>query len=260
MNMNCCPIYYTYLLFHEETNFKYYGCQYGKLSNPDNFWVTYFTSSKKVKKLINKYGKTSFVFEIRKTFDDPIKCRQWEIKVIKRAKLTKRKDFLNQYNPGGLDGFVVRKNFTAWNAGLAGKGDERCHNKMKGKTGIWSEEQLQNLSYKSSREYQISKFGEEQYYKKYKTGGSANVFGKIWINDGVIEKRIFEPQLNDYSGFVKGKLKRIYINNGEIEKSIIQSKLEYYSQLGFVKGNLPRVRDEKTGKFIKQQNEVNNGN
>lgn len=41
---------YTYFIYHIPTNQFYYGSQYGKAANPDNFWCLngYFTSSKKV--------------------------------------------------------------------------------------------------------------------------------------------------------------------------------------------------------------------
>jgi hypothetical protein len=246
------PLYYTYIIYHPETNFKYYGCQYGKFAHPDNLWNTYFTSSKKVKELIQQYGKDSFLYEIRQVFDDPKKCRLWEIKVIKRANLVRRNDFLNQRNPGGTDSLIVRKNYISWNKGLAGKNDPRCASRKKGITGIYSEEQLKNLSYKSSKEYQISKFGEEVFYSKYKTGESNHTYGKMWINNGIEEKRIYKNELLSYPDFKEGKLKRIYITDGVIEKSIIPSKFDEYEKLGFTKGCMPRKKDTVTGKFIKQ--------
>ena len=55
---------FTYLIKHIPTNKYYYGVMYRKSCHPNDFWTKYFTSSKKVKNLIRKYGKKSFKFEI----------------------------------------------------------------------------------------------------------------------------------------------------------------------------------------------------
>lgn len=39
---------------------KYHGCRYSKDADPSEFWVTYFTSSSEVHKLIAEHGKDSF--------------------------------------------------------------------------------------------------------------------------------------------------------------------------------------------------------
>lgn len=87
---------YTYLLVHLPTGKKYYGVRYAVGCNPTDFWKTYTTSSKYVKELINQYGKESFVYSIRKTFNSPEKARLWEHKVLKRLKVVDRSDFLNK--------------------------------------------------------------------------------------------------------------------------------------------------------------------
>lgn len=93
--MNSTP--YTYLLKHIPTGKVYYGCRFAKKCSPDDFWKSYFTSSKYVKELISKYGKESFVFEIRKTFSNVDTCRLWESKVLKRLNVLNRQDiFINK--------------------------------------------------------------------------------------------------------------------------------------------------------------------
>ncbi len=87
---------YTYLLKHIPTNSYYYGCRYAKNCHPNDFWVTYNTSSKHVKKLVEDFGLDSFVFEIRKVFDDVNKCREWEHKVLRRIGAKDREDFINK--------------------------------------------------------------------------------------------------------------------------------------------------------------------
>jgi hypothetical protein len=86
---------YTYLIKHIPTNQFYYGVRYAKNCSPSDLWKTYFTSSKKVAKLIEQYGKDTFVYEIRKVFDDVEHAQNWEKKVLKRMRIPHRNDFLN---------------------------------------------------------------------------------------------------------------------------------------------------------------------
>lgn len=87
---------YTYLLKHIPTNSYYYGVRFAKNCHPKEFWVTYKTSSKYIKKLIEQYGESSFEFQIRKTFFCPNKARLWETKVLKRMNAVDRQDFINR--------------------------------------------------------------------------------------------------------------------------------------------------------------------
>ena len=87
---------FTYLVKHIPTNRYYYGVKIKKGCHPYDLWTKYFTSSKKVKGLIRRYGKKSFVFEIRKTFKTPQEALNWENKVLRRMKVIHRDDFLNQ--------------------------------------------------------------------------------------------------------------------------------------------------------------------
>jgi hypothetical protein len=93
-------IYYTYLLHHIPTNTYYYGVRWAKGCNPEEFWKTYFTSSKtKVPELREQYGDDSFEYEIRKTFDNKEKAIDWENKVLRRMKvLNKPEKWLNRTN------------------------------------------------------------------------------------------------------------------------------------------------------------------
>jgi hypothetical protein len=94
---------FTYLLKHIPTNKYYYGVRFKKGCHPNDLWTKYFTSSKKVKGLIKKYGKKSFIFEIRKTFKTPQQAINWENKVLKRMKVIYRNDFLNLTNNKSID-------------------------------------------------------------------------------------------------------------------------------------------------------------
>ena len=94
---------FTYLLKHIPTNKYYYGVRFKKGCNPKDLWTKYFTSSKKVKSLIKRYGKKSFIFEIRKTFKTPQEAISWENKVLKRMKVIYRNDFLNLTDNKSID-------------------------------------------------------------------------------------------------------------------------------------------------------------
>ena len=100
---------FTYLVKHVPTNRYYYGVKFKKDCHPYDLWTKYFTSSKKVKSLIRKYGKKSFIFEIRKTFKTAQQAMAWEFKVLRRMKVVDRKDFLNQSDNKRIDPKLLSK-------------------------------------------------------------------------------------------------------------------------------------------------------
>lgn len=86
---------YTYVINCPDGR-RYYGVRYSKNCKETDMWVTYFTSSKEIKRMIDLYGKESFSFEIRKTFDDPIKARLWESKVLRRLHVRSNNNWVNK--------------------------------------------------------------------------------------------------------------------------------------------------------------------
>ena len=97
--MKQTTIGYTYYITFLPTGQIYYGSKCSKGSHPDNFWKTYFTSSKLVKDLIKQFGLNAFTFKIRKIFkDDPKLAQSWERRVLKKIKAGERLDFLNKSN------------------------------------------------------------------------------------------------------------------------------------------------------------------
>ncbi len=98
---------YTYLVGWSKHNMWYYGVRYGSSCHPDDFWVSYFTSSVYVSNARKKYGEPD-VLQIRKIFDNPSKARLWEDKVLCRLGVVQKEKFLNRsnnaknfYNKGG---------------------------------------------------------------------------------------------------------------------------------------------------------------
>jgi len=84
---------YVYIVRNNTTGLKYIGCQYGKRANSDNFWRTYFTSSKLIHKLIEVYGKDDFDCRIIKKFDSDFETLAFERKLLDVA--VYRDDYLN---------------------------------------------------------------------------------------------------------------------------------------------------------------------
>ena len=76
---------YTYRVKFIPTGEYYYGVRYSKNCKPSDLWVTYFTSSNKVMKLINEHGKESFDIEVRRIFDTKEQAIQWEERVTRRV-------------------------------------------------------------------------------------------------------------------------------------------------------------------------------
>ena len=91
---------YTYIIYCKPTQQTYYGVRYAKDCDPSDLWLSYFTSSSYVRELIKLYGKDAFIYEIRKTFTSSYVARLWEQKVLRRMKVTSRKDFINRTSSG----------------------------------------------------------------------------------------------------------------------------------------------------------------
>lgn len=93
---------YTYYLKHLPTGLKYYGSKYGRDADPDTFWKEggYYSSSAKVKTLIDEYGSASFTAQVRKVFLTPDEALSYEYRFIEKVGALKKADWLNE-NAGG---------------------------------------------------------------------------------------------------------------------------------------------------------------
>jgi hypothetical protein len=85
---------YTYLIGWTAHNKWYYGVRFAKGCNPDDLWVKYFTSSKKVKEFRNVYGNPD-VIQVRRTFDDANTARLWESRVIRKTNAVRDNRWMN---------------------------------------------------------------------------------------------------------------------------------------------------------------------
>lgn len=86
---------YTYLIGWSNLNRYYYGVRYSKKCHPTDLFVTYFTSSKRVKQFIKIHGNPDII-QIRKVFTEKKDAILWENKVLRRMKVIERDVWLNQ--------------------------------------------------------------------------------------------------------------------------------------------------------------------
>lgn len=86
---------YTYLIGWTDLDRWYYGVQYGKSSHPSNLLTSYFTSSEVVKQFLVEHGDPDVV-QVRKTFSDSKKARQYEHTILRRMCVKSSDRWLNQ--------------------------------------------------------------------------------------------------------------------------------------------------------------------
>lgn len=131
---------YTYLIGWSKHNKWYYGARWAKECNPNDLWVSYYTSSLKVKEYRKQYGEPD-VIQVRKTFLSPESTRLWEEKVQRRLKVIGDKKWLNkQY--GGIKFCSDGDPETGKKISKSNKGKEPWN---KGKRGIYSAETLMKM-------------------------------------------------------------------------------------------------------------------
>ncbi len=90
---------YTYLIGWSKLGIWYYGCRYAKGCHPNEFWISYHTSSKYVREFRKEHGEPDVV-QVRKTFDAGMKARHWEERVLRRMNCVKSESWLNRGNAG----------------------------------------------------------------------------------------------------------------------------------------------------------------
>ena len=90
---------YTYLIGWSRHHIWYYGARWANGCSSEDLWNSYFTSSKEVAKTIALWGDPDVV-QIRKVFDEGIKARAWEERVIRRLGAVRSPLWLNRGNGG----------------------------------------------------------------------------------------------------------------------------------------------------------------
>lgn len=91
---------YVYHISWSNQNKHYIGVRFGKGCNPSDLWVSYFTSSKHVKKFREEFGEPDLI-EILETFTNADDARLAESKYIQDFDAVKSEDYLNKHAPNG---------------------------------------------------------------------------------------------------------------------------------------------------------------
>lgn len=105
---------YVYRIKNQITGEFYYGAKYGKDSDPNTFWVNYFTSSERIKALINEYGKDSFKYKIVKICKTADETLTYEGRlIIKTFRSDKSLNFRHSKNYVGVDSLSIEKMLNA---------------------------------------------------------------------------------------------------------------------------------------------------
>lgn len=228
---------YVYFVKNKTTQTKYIGVRYAKGCNPDDFWVTYFTSSKLVKKLIEQFGKDDFYVRILHKFpSEPEKAILKEAEYFKYIK--KRDDYLNMTYSSGIQdlrisskggkigGAIVKArkigifrsedDRKAW-ASLGGKAGAKVQ--IENKIGIHGHTPEQRIAVAKIGNAKAKELGKGFFSPKTqselgKRGGPKNK-GFKWYNDGhksfkytkkQQEKQSFETFLNDNPIYRRGRV------------------------------------------------------
>lgn len=89
------PSPFTYLVGWSKLNRYYYGVRYAKDADPTSLWVTYFTSSKVVRKFRTKHGEPD-VIQVRRSFSNRAQAQLWEHKVLRRLGVPNNEVMLNK--------------------------------------------------------------------------------------------------------------------------------------------------------------------
>jgi hypothetical protein len=94
MSKNYSATPYSYLVGWSDVGKYYYGVRYGSGCHPSDLFVKYFTSSRRVKKLLETVGQPDII-QVRRVFSCKDDALNWEHKVLRRMRADARKDFLN---------------------------------------------------------------------------------------------------------------------------------------------------------------------
>lgn len=182
---------YTYVIKHRPTGKVYYGYRSANRVDPaDDLWKLYFTSSPKVRQLIEETGVDSFDVEIRRVFETKEKASAWETKVLRRCRVLEDDRWINQ----NIAGYIVpteesRKKISEYHKGkpktdshiqkmqLAQKGKPK-------KSTVYQTEEYRSLMSRIKSGQGNARYGVEVSEETRLKIGAANK-GKIPANKGV---------------------------------------------------------------------------
>lgn len=202
---------YFYKIKEISTGRYYVGCQYGKNSNPDNLFKTYFTSNQYIK------SKPSEEFIIEKiiTRSD---AREYEKRYLKKCyNILGREKFLSLMINRNLAPGILNTPETIAKANIKRKVSNKIsakklvaagtHNFLHQPNPSWKEENKQKISkrMKGNKLGSLRKMTPELRSKlSEKSKGNTNVKGYKWWTNGTVNRRSKEiPGLGYYLGTTK---------------------------------------------------------
>ena len=89
---------FTYCITFLPTGQRYYGVRTKKDCHPGELWINYYTSSKKIRQLIQEHGTDAFDIKICKTFTTKSDAIAWECRVLKKLAAASNPNWLNENN------------------------------------------------------------------------------------------------------------------------------------------------------------------
>jgi hypothetical protein len=75
---------FTYRVTHIPSGTWYYGVRYAEGCHPNDLFISYFTSSARISKLLSEDGPDAFTTEIRRTFQSKEAAIKWEHRVLRK--------------------------------------------------------------------------------------------------------------------------------------------------------------------------------
>jgi len=91
---------FSYVLTHKPSGKRYYGIRISKNADPSQLWISYFSSSKIIKKMIEDEGKEVFSYQVRRVFETREGALRWETKFLTKIKAKDNPLWLNRHNGG----------------------------------------------------------------------------------------------------------------------------------------------------------------
>lgn len=226
---------YCYLIgWSKQTKF-YYGVRYSVKTNciyesgchPDDFWVTYFTSSKYVTEHRRLYGEPDII-QIRKTFKTSSAAIKWEEKVLRRLNAVSSNKFINKNISGCIH----------W--------DESLKAKVTGRVGSRRGRTMQEMQPGWVNPVK-GKTAAERYKRDYTCYRKGKTIQEIW-GDSYID-----PRSQPFT--IRSKfLGDLFFNN--VAECIVKTGLDGISIINLKKEGVRKIKRRITTKHIFPDNDV----
>jgi len=190
---------FTYYISWSKLDTHYYGVRFANNCDPSDLWTCYFTSSDRVKEFRKIHGEPD-VIQIRKIFVDFNEARLWESRVLRKLKVKKRSNWLND-NMGVAFNWKSGKEHQ--NYGRLFSDEARKKQSIsKSKLRWWNDGKNQSFSINPPNENCVR--GRLKFNNIGAVVGAKKQKGKVWITNGINEKMIY-PYESIPEGYYKGR-------------------------------------------------------